>query len=349
MSNSPDTRCAACGRSEREAGGGLVTAVLPPLCGACIQRYTEAQAELKDAQSRRRGTVSASAAAEELALNLMDRLESSRAGGAAAVAATVAASTEDEAAEAPRVPPKVVAVIPSRYGSVRLPAKPLALIAGKPLVQHVWERCVESGAFAEVIVATDDLRIVEAVQKFGGTAVMTSQFNKSGTDRVAEVARLRPELTHFVNVQGDEPLVAPDMLQSLAGAFEDPEVQMVTLVRPLEEEERPNPNIVKVVLTRTGDALYFSRADIPFQRDPGQGFPHRFAHLGLYGYTRETLLQLARLPASPLEDTEKLEQLRALECGMKIRCLMTLQGTIAVDTAEDVLKVEAELARRARV
>lgn len=340
MSDNPGPRCAGCGRGEEEARA-LVTAGEVPLCRDCVRRYGDGLAALLEEESRRRGEVSQSAMAEELALNLMDALEASRSGGL-----PLPPPAEEPPAPAPpqAPPPKPVAVIPARYASTRLPAKPLALVAGKPLVQHVWERCVHSGAFAEVLVATDDERIAEAVRAFGGTAVMTSPHAKSGTDRIAEIARARPEVPYFVNVQGDEPLVHPEMLQALGGVFEDPEVEVATLVRPLEEGERQNPNVVKVVLSRNGRALYFSRADIPFERDPGQGFPHRFAHVGLYAYTREALLRLAQLAPSPLEDTERLEQLRALECGIAIRCLTTLHRTLGVDAPEDIPKVEAALA-----
>ena len=237
-----------------------------------------------------------------------------------------------------------VAVIPSRYASTRLPAKPLALIAGKPMVQHVHDRCRESGAFSRVIVATDDDRIASAVRGFGGEAMMTSRRCKSGTDRVAEVASQLPEVPWFVNVQGDEPLIHPEALRSIAGLFEDPSVEMATLVRPLDPDERASPSVVKVVLARSMDALYFSRADIPFEREPGQGYPPRYAHLGLYAYTREALLQLSRLPPSPLEESEKLEQLRALECGLRIRCAVTLHRSLGVDTPDDLKRAESLLA-----
>lgn len=339
MSDNPGRRCAGCGRGEEEARA-LVAGGDVPLCRDCVRRYGEGLAALLEEESHRRGEISQSAMAEELALNLMDALEASRSG--ASIPQPVEALPAAAAAPAPV--PKPVAVIPARYASTRLPGKPLALIAGKPLVQHVWERCVQSGAFAEVLVATDDERIAQAVRAFGGTAVMTSPHARSGTDRIAEIARARPDVPYFVNVQGDEPLVHPEMLLALGGAFADPEVEVATLVRPLEESERQNPNVVKVVLSRDGRALYFSRADIPFERDPGEGFPHRFAHVGLYAYTRDALLRLEQLAASPLEETERLEQLRALECGIAIRCLVTLHRTLGVDTPEDIPKVEAALA-----
>jgi len=251
-------------------------------------------------------------------------------------------------ARARAVQARPVAVIPSRYGSTRLPAKPLALIAGKPMVQHVHDRCRESGAFSRVVVATDDERIASAVRGFGGEAMMTSPRCKSGTDRVAEVAAQLPDVPWFVNVQGDEPLIHPDALRSIAGAFEDPKVEMATLVRPLDPEERRSPQVVKVVLARSMDALYFSRAVIPFEREPGQGYPPRYGHLGLYAYTREALLQLSRLPPSPLEESEKLEQLRALECGLRIRCAVTLHRSFGVDTPDDLARAESLLASAAR-
>ncbi|HLL54544.1 MAG TPA: 3-deoxy-manno-octulosonate cytidylyltransferase [Myxococcaceae bacterium] len=242
--------------------------------------------------------------------------------------------------------PKPVAVIPARYASSRLPGKPLARIGGKPMIQHVWDRCQESGAFSRVLVATDDDRILQAVRGFGGEARLTSPDCQSGTDRVAEVARAEPSAQVLVNVQGDEPLLNPEVLRTLARAFEDPAVGMATLVRPLDEEERRNPNVVKALVGRNGDALYFSRADVPFQRDPGAS-PPRYGHIGLYGYRREVLLQLAQLPPSPLEECEKLEQLRALESGIRIRCLVTPHRSVGVDTPEDLARAEALLAARA--
>lgn len=238
-------------------------------------------------------------------------------------------------------PPHPVAVIPARHAAVRFPGKPLALLGGKPMVQHVWDRCRESGAFAEILVATDDPRIAGAVIGFGGQVALTSPTCPSGTDRVAEVARARPDVGVWINVQGDEPLIPPEALALLASAFSDPAVSMATLVRPLEDDERTNPNVVKAVLARSGDALYFSRADLPFQRDP-QGTVKRLGHLGLYGYRRDTLLHLASLPPTPLELTEKLEQLRALEHGIAIRCLETKFRGLGVDTPEDLARAERE-------
>lgn len=240
---------------------------------------------------------------------------------------------------------RTVAVIPARHASTRFPGKPLTLIAGRPMVEHVWRRCQEARAFDEVWVATDDARIRDAVESFGGRAVMTSPACPTGTDRIAEVARARPDVDVWVNVQGDEPLVDPAALKVLADLFQDDVVRMGTLVRPLEPDELENPNVVKAVLALDGDALYFSRAPVPHVRDPGAPM-HRWAHLGLYGYRRDTLLQLATLSPTPLEEAEKLEQLRALEHGLRIRCARVSWRTVAVDVPEDVARVEALMRER---
>ncbi|MCP3105354.1 3-deoxy-manno-octulosonate cytidylyltransferase [Myxococcus sp. K15C18031901] len=240
------------------------------------------------------------------------------------------------------MPPfRTVAVIPARYASSRFPGKPLAPIAGTPMVEHVWRRCREAGVFDEVFVATDDTRIRATVEGFGGTAVMTSPACATGTDRVAEVARARPDVDVWVNVQGDEPLLDPATLQALAGLFTDPAVRMGTLVRPLEQDEADSPHVVKAVLALNGDALYFSRSLVPHAREPGTAHIDRWGHIGLYGYRRDVLLRLAELAPTPLEETEKLEQLRALEHGIPIRTARVSWRTVAVDVPGDVAKVEA--------
>jgi 3-deoxy-manno-octulosonate cytidylyltransferase (CMP-KDO synthetase) len=237
---------------------------------------------------------------------------------------------------------RTVAVIPARYASTRFPGKPLALIAGRPMIEHVWRRCQQVRTFDEVVVATDDVRIQQAVAGFGGTVVMTSPDCATGTDRVAEVARTRQDVDVWVNVQGDEPLVDPTALRVLAGLFADPDVHLGTLVRPLESHEVESPHVVKAVLALNGDALYFSRSPLPFIREPGESSAvERWAHLGLYGYRHQTLLRLARLNATPLEQAEKLEQLRALEHGLRIRCGKVVGRSVAVDVPEDVARVEA--------
>jgi 3-deoxy-manno-octulosonate cytidylyltransferase (CMP-KDO synthetase) len=237
---------------------------------------------------------------------------------------------------------KPVAVIPARWASTRFPGKPLVLLAGRPLVVHVLEACRRSDAFSEVRVATDDDRIAAAVSNAGGLVELTRPDHPSGTDRVAEVAaRLPSAVTVVVNVQGDEPLVHPEALRALASAFDDSEVEMATLVRPLRDEELQNPNVVKAVMDVRSDALYFSRADVPFSRRGAS--VHRWAHLGLYGYRRAILLRLAGLAPTPLEHIESLEQLRALENGIRIRCVPTAFASIGVDTPEDLQRAEALL------
>ncbi len=238
-----------------------------------------------------------------------------------------------------------IAVIPSRYGASRFPGKPLAPLLGRPMVEHVWRRCVEAGCFEAVIVATDDERIAQVVTGFGGTVEMTSSSCASGSDRVAEVARRSAgdDRQVFFNVQGDEPAIHPEALKSLAKAFDDPSIEMGTLIRPLMEQERSNPTVVKVVLDATGHALYFSRADIPFQRETGQSGPPRWAHLGIYGYRKATLLRVSSLAPTELERAESLEQLRALEHGVRIACRVTAHASVSVDRAEDVDGAEAAL------
>lgn len=235
-----------------------------------------------------------------------------------------------------------IAVIPSRYAAQRFPGKPLALLLGKPMVQHVWQRCVEAGCFSQVIVATDDPRIAEAVAAFGGTIAMTSPACASGSDRVAEVARSHgtPDDAVYFNVQGDEPAIHPESLAILAKAYHDAQAQpidMGTLIRPLLEAERSNPNVVKVVLDDTQHALYFSRADLPFQREVnGATNPPRWAHLGIYSYRKSTLLRVASLPPNVLERAESLEQLRALANGVRIACRVTKHASVSVDRPEDL-------------
>jgi 3-deoxy-manno-octulosonate cytidylyltransferase (CMP-KDO synthetase) len=241
--------------------------------------------------------------------------------------------------------PSPIALIPARYGASRFPGKPLALLLGRPMVQHVVDRCREAGCFARVLVATDDVRIADTVKAFGGEAVLTSADCETGTDRVAQAARTLglADDDVVVNVQGDEPAVHPHSLATLARAFDEPRVVMATLVRPLEPEERANVNVVKVVLDERRNALYFSRSDIPFQRDAATGQVERWAHLGLYGYRWRVLQELSALPPTSLERTEALEQLRALGYGIHIACRPTRHRTQAVDRPEDVPLAEAAL------
>jgi len=231
-------------------------------------------------------------------------------------------------------------IIPARYGSTRFPGKPLHLIAGKPLVQHVWERCLQARLADGVVIATDDERIASAARSFGAAVAMTRDDHPSGTDRLAEVAGQRPEATHFLNVQGDEPLIQPALLDALMAALrDDPALPMITAASPLHDDVgADNPNIVKVVLSTAGNALYFSRSRIPHARNP-PALPY-YRHLGLYGYSREFLLRFVAWPPSPLETTESLEQLRALENGARLRVVLTTDESSGVDTPEQARAVE---------
>ncbi len=234
----------------------------------------------------------------------------------------------------------VVGLIPARYASKRFPGKALAVLGGKPLIQHVVERASRAKGLSEVVVATDDVRIAEAVRGFGGTARMTAARHPSGTDRIAEVARdLACDLV--VNIQGDEPLVDPaDIDAAVAPLLDDPSVPMGTLACPLPLEQAADPNAVKVVVGTNGFALYFSRAPIPYLRDGhGGGSSPYLLHIGLYVYRREVLLRLASLPPTPLEERERLEQLRALEHGIRIRVVLTERASLGVDTPEDLERV----------
>lgn len=236
---------------------------------------------------------------------------------------------------------KVAVVIPARYASTRLPAKPLHPIAGKPLIQHVWERCMQARGITTVIVATDDLRIAETAFNFGAEVAMTSPRHRSGTDRVAEVAKRLRGYSHIINVQGDEPLIEPALVAKLARLLRaDRRITMITAASLLiGEQEIANPNVVKVVIDRNGDALYFSRSAIPFVRDRDVR-PSFYRHQGLYGYTTRLLLDFVKWPPTPLERAESLEQLRALEHGVKIRVVLARETAVSVDTPEDVVQVE---------
>ncbi|MDX9709458.1 MAG: 3-deoxy-manno-octulosonate cytidylyltransferase [Trichloromonas sp.] len=247
---------------------------------------------------------------------------------------------------------RVTAIIPARYASTRFPGKPLAEILGKPMIQWVYERTVRSSRVDRVIVATDDARIFAAVSAFGGEAWMTRSDHPTGTDRLAEVAE-GIETDIVVNVQGDEPLIDPRMIDlAVAPLVEDASIPMGTLMTPLASvAEFLNPNVVKVVADGRGFALYFSRAPIPHPRDHAEALAENFPllgahkHIGLYVYRKEFLLAYPTLPATPLENTEKLEQLRALEHGFRIRVTATDLVSQGVDTPEDLERVRDLLAR----
>jgi 3-deoxy-manno-octulosonate cytidylyltransferase (CMP-KDO synthetase) len=235
---------------------------------------------------------------------------------------------------------KTAIVIPARYASSRLPGKPLLRQTGKYLVQHVYERACQARCASTVVVATDDSRIVAAVESFGGRVVLTRRDHPSGTDRVAEVAE-KLDADALINLQGDEPLVEPASLDLLADLLnKNPAADLATLAVPLRSAEQwHNPNCVKVVCDGAGLALYFSRSPIPFLRDGKPDFaarpPHFLQHLGLYAYRRAFLTRLASLPPAPLEQLEKLEQLRVLAHGHRIQVGVVEQAGLGVDTYED--------------
>ena len=242
--------------------------------------------------------------------------------------------------------PKTAIVIPARLASTRLPSKPLLPLAGKPLVRHVWERCKKVRGVDAVIVATDDMRIAEVAFDFGAEVAMTSPRHPSGTDRIAEVAKNLRGFDIVLNVQGDEPFIQPALVEKLATALRgDKKLEMSTAACALDSANLTNPNCVKVVTDLTGNALYFSRAPIPCDRDADAN-PSRLRHLGIYGYRREFLLDFVKWKQTPLEKSEKLEQLRALEHGAKIRVIKTKPGGPGIDTPEDLKAAEKFLAKR---
>jgi 3-deoxy-manno-octulosonate cytidylyltransferase (CMP-KDO synthetase) len=247
---------------------------------------------------------------------------------------------------------RIIGVIPARFGSSRFPGKPLHPIAGKPLVQHVVEQCKKAESITEIIVATDDRRIAAAVEGFA-RVIMTREDHPSGTDRIAEVASLYPA-DAYVNIQGDEPLIEPSVIDAVAKLLTN--AQMTTAVTPISNaDDYENPNVVKAVVAQDGYALYFSRRTIPYLRDqsnlsPAQqlaAFPF-LRHLGIYGFHRETLLRIVAQPPSPLEVAERLEQLRALELGIRIAVATVIHDSIGVDVPGDVQRVEGILNLRSR-
>ncbi len=246
---------------------------------------------------------------------------------------------------------EAVALIPARWCSTRFPGKPLHLIAGKPLLQHVWERARRAKTLSAVIIATDDMRIAEAAFAWGAEVSLTKDSHASGTDRIAEVVRKLRGVAHVLNVQGDEPLIDARLLDRLVRQMQRyPEIEIITAAHPFENpEDVSSPHQVKVVRDRAGRALYFSRSPIPHPRDGAASY---LRHQGIYGYRRETLLRFVRWSPSPLEKAESLEQLRALENGVKIHVVVTRSGSPGVDTPADARAVErllpASTTRRAR-
>jgi 3-deoxy-manno-octulosonate cytidylyltransferase (CMP-KDO synthetase) len=239
---------------------------------------------------------------------------------------------------------KIFAIIPCRYESTRFEGKPLALISGKPMIQHVYENVALSAKVDQVIVATDDRRIFETVRLFNGQAVMTAVDNRSGTDRVAEAAEsLGLSMDDIVvNVQGDQPMIKPTSLDTVvAPLVEDPLLEMSTLACAItDSQEYTNPKDCKVVMDHNGFALYFSRAPIPYVRDPGDQYEAPLKHLGIYAYRRSFLEIFRQLPIGRCEQIEKLEQLRALEFGHRIKIVVSLHDSPEVDLPEDIQRIE---------
>lgn len=235
---------------------------------------------------------------------------------------------------------KFACVIPARYASTRLPGKPLADIAGKPMIQRVYEQVAKAKKPALVIVATDDQRVFDRVESFGGMALMTQPNHPTGTDRLAEVASHHQDVDVIINVQGDEPLIDADIIDQLADLFlEDADLQMATVASPLLEEEYDEPSAVKVICNKQGNAMYFSRSLIPYPRHAFINPPMK--HVGIYAYRRQFLLDYAKMDPTPAEETESLEQLRALENGYAIRVIKTDKRFVGVDTPEDLERVNA--------
>lgn len=240
---------------------------------------------------------------------------------------------------------KAVALIPARLAATRLPNKPLVNIAGKPMIQHVWERVSQALGVTAIAIATPDQAIREAAERFGGIAIMTSPEHRSGTDRLAEAARIMGLANDdiVINIQGDEPLIEPANIEAaLAPLLEDPTLPMSSLTCPCPEIDRENPACVKVVYAPNGDALYFSRSRIPFPRNEGTEVV-TMQHIGLYAYRNGFLQTYSALAPTPLERTEGLEQLRVLENGYRIRMVRIEKAPIGVDTPEDLARARAIL------
>lgn len=240
----------------------------------------------------------------------------------------------------------IFGIIPARYGSTRFPGKPLALIAGKTMIQRVYERASKAGTLSQVIVATDDARIFKHVTDFGGQVVMTSPDHTNGTERCAEVLTLLEEVPDFViNIQGDEPLIAPAQIDTLGQLLNNQQPRIATLIQPLQDlKEVNNPNVVKAVTDESGKALYFSRYGIPYHREVGSPTPRYFKHIGIYGFAVNTLREVVTWPESSLEHAERLEQLRWLEHGEAVVTAISEHPCYAVDVPDDITLIERLLA-----
>lgn len=235
---------------------------------------------------------------------------------------------------------KTAIIIPARYGSSRLEGKPLIKVEGKPVIQWVYEKAQMSKMADMIIVATDDERIFNAVKAFGGNVEMTSINHKCGSDRIKEVVMRHDDISYIVNLQGDEPLIKPESIDEVAQNVKfDDKADISTLIRKITPEEAENPNLVKCVIDNFGYAMYFSRSKIPFERNIDKS--DFYGHLGIYGYKREALIKMTELPQSSYEMSESLEQLRALQNGMKIKTSIVDFVPVGIDTAEDLEKFKA--------
>lgn len=230
-------------------------------------------------------------------------------------------------------------IIPARYDSTRLKGKPLLKVKDKPIIQWVWEKAVMSNFADRVIVATDNQQIFDMAESFGAEVEMTLDTHTSGSDRIAEVAERHPEIQYIVNLQGDEPMITPESIDDVIRGVKEDGADISTLIRVLtEKKEQENPNCVKCVTDNNGYALYFSRSKIPYERN--EGYAKIYGHLGIYGYRKESLLKMTSMQQSPLELAESLEQLRALQAGMRIKTFVVDFKPIGIDTKDDLAQFE---------
>ena len=239
---------------------------------------------------------------------------------------------------------RVLGIIPARWASTRFPGKPLHPNAGKPLIQLVWDQCNKTHCLDEILIATDDARIAESAESFGAKVVMTSNDHVSGTDRIAEAAQTDQDCTHIINIQGDEPLIDPGLIDQLAEKISnDPTICMITAaVLGINNLDLANSNVVKTLINKENNAIYFSRSVIPHQNSESPAAPC-YRHKGIYGYTKDFLLKFVRWEPSPLELAERLEQLRAIENGASIHVIITDDNSIGVDTPEQAIMVEQQI------
>lgn len=230
-------------------------------------------------------------------------------------------------------------IIPARYDSTRLKGKPLIKVKDKPIIQWVWEKAVKATLADRVIIATDNEQIYQEAQMFGAEVEMTLDTHTSGSDRIAEVAQRHPEISYIVNLQGDEPLITPESIDEVIKGVKNDGADISTLIRVLKEKkEIENPNCVKCVTDNNGYALYFSRSKIPYERN--EGYAKIYGHLGIYGYKKEALIKMTQLEQSPLELAESLEQLRALQAGMRIKTFIVDFVPVGIDTPDDLKQFE---------